>query len=656
MAGPAAPHDEAATTHQPEKTRPIRARALILTLLLLPFVNYAATNQSISNVFSLMVAPVGALLILIVLNVPLRKLFPRVALSEPDLLVIFALLSVGASISSEWAWVNHSTQHAFPLISPVNPTVREHLMPNMPDWLVIKDLEAVKDMQGGGRGFGYVLQRFPTFLPYYLAWGAIFCLIAFAMLCINSLMRNAWCKTERLAFPLIQLPVAMSENGGKGGMWKSRHMWIAFAVMFSIDILNGLNYLYPNVPSIPVRELVDIRSLFQEPPLSNMGYFPIAIFPFMAAIGLLMPSNLLFSLVLFFLLRKATHVAIAAYGIPQNTFSGTAISPGPPYFDEQTWGGIFALFLGALWVSRGYLRSVWKDIITGAPNTEGGLKHRWAFGGLILCFAGVVWVGTQGDLPVHYMIVYFGVTLVFSIVLTRLRAQIGPPTHEFAFFGPNSVMFRFFGTNWITDKQGTFLSQVFLTINRIHRTHPMPYQLEAMKITTDRKINQRQLFLWIMVITAVAFILGYFFLHVYTYRTNQPYRWGDGESYFRNIQNNRHGPDILGITMTIFGFAMVMLMDAIRFRFPAFPVHPAGYVLSMNFGIDYYWFGLLLALITKNFVQHYYGLRGYDKLRNVAFGILVGEYAAETIWMSMALITNQSTYTISFNDRSLGIQ
>ena len=42
--------------------------------------------------------------------------------------------------------------------------------------------------------------------------------------------------------------------------------------------------------------------------------------------------------------------------------------------------------------------------------------------------------------------------------------------------------------------------------------------------------------------------------------------------------------------------------------------------------------------------------------RMVALGILIGEYGAETIWMAMALITKQSTYTISFNDRSLGIQ
>jgi hypothetical protein len=101
---------------------------------------------------------------------------------------------------------------------------------------------------------------------------------------------------------------------------------------------------------------------------------------------------------------------------------------------------------------------------------------------------------------------------------------------------------------------------------------------------------------------------------------------------------------------------MVAGLDWIRFQFPGFPLHPAGYVLSMNYGVDKYWFGLFLAMLVRNFVQRYYGLRGYDKLRHVAFGILIAEYAAETIWMTMAMATHQSTYTISFDVRSLGPQ
>jgi hypothetical protein len=644
-----------ATDEAPAPLRGIRMRALLLGFLMCVPVVYAVVNQPVSNIFSLMVAPVSALIVTVLLNVPLRLFLPRLALNQTDLVVLFAITSVAAAVAGEWAFITHPATYAYPIRARTDPTFQNYFLEFMPEFLVPRDLEAVRDVEGGGKGWQYVLGRMPFYLPFFVAWAIPFLAVTLAMLCINSLMRGAWLQRERLTFPLIQLPVAMTEGGGSGGMWRSRFMWGAFAAMFAIDMLNGINYLYPNVPNIPVKDLFFINQMFTEPPWSNIGDFRISIYPFMAAIGIFVPSDLLLSLVVFFLLRKLTHVVLAAQGIPQHTFSGTAISPGPPYFDEQTWGAVLALFLGTLWISRPYLKEVWADIRAGRRAEDGGVKHRYAFLGLIGCSAVVVAFGAYGQLPVPYMLVYFGLFLAFSIVLTRVRAQLGPPTHEFAYFGTNTFMHRFVGNRWLNDVQATFLSGGFLIMNRIYRNHPMPYQLEAMKMGQLERIDARRIFYAILLATVAGFFLAFFFYHVNVYRTGR-LGWTDAATYLNNILNNRHGPDLLGIVMTIFGFGVVMTLDVIRFKFPAFPLHPAGYLLSMNFGVDYYWFGLLIALFVKNFVQRYYGLRGYDKLRHVALGILLAEYAAETIWMGMALITQQSTYTISFNDRSLGVQ
>jgi hypothetical protein len=145
-------------------------------------------------------------------------------------------------------------------------------------------------------------------------------------------------------------------------------------------------------------------------------------------------------------------------------------------------------------------------------------------------------------------------------------------------------------------------------------------------------------------------------MDVKAYRGGDYGAWNGAPGYLNVVLKNRSGPNIVGITMTLVGFTIVMLLDSIRFRFPGFPLHPMGYWLALSFSVDYYWFGMLLALLIKLFVQRYYGLRGYDKLRAVAMGILIGEYSAETIWLITALITKQSTYTISVNDRGLGKQ
>ncbi|MCX7800208.1 MAG: hypothetical protein N2109_07695 [Fimbriimonadales bacterium] len=193
-------------------------------------------------------------------------------------------------------------------------------------------------------------------------------------------------------------------------------------------------------------------------------------------------------------------------------------------------------------------------------------------------------------------------------------------------------------------------------MNRLHRNHPMPYQLEAIKMAQLNRINQRQVFLGIAAFSVMAYLVARYSYHASNFRLGDRGYWNEGETYLRNIVDKRSGPDMVGITMTMAGFAMVMAMDAVRFRFPGFPLHPAGYVLSLNFGVDYYWFGVLVAMLIKNFVQKYYGLRGYDKLRQVGFGILIGEYLSEIIWVTFSILTRQSTYTMSFNDRSLGLQ
>lgn len=650
--------DEAAEAGRHESaTRGLRARALIVGLLLAVAVTYAVAGAPTSTIFSVMVPPISALLVVIIANVPLRLFAPRFSFSQTDLIAIYAITSVAGVVSGEYSTNEQPFVRYLPLEAKSNATIRDYFIKQVPDSMAVKDRALVKDIDGGGKDWRYATRKFATvFFPKVVPWTILLLAAALAMQCVNSLMRGAWCNRERLAFPLIQLPVALSEGGGSGGMWRSRYMWIAFAVMFGIDMLNGFNYLYPNLPSIPVKTLFQVDSAFKDPPWSQMGEFRISIYPFMAAMGFFMPSDMLFSFVVFFLLRILTHIILSANGIPQQTFSGSGIAPGPPYFDEQTWGAVMGLFLGAVWVSKEYLRGLWRDILRFRPSEDGGIRPTWAFLGLIGCGAVVVWFGVaMGHLPILYTVPYLMAYLIFSIVLTRVRAQLGPPTHEFAYFGVNSLFGRFLGNKWLTDRQATWVTSGYLFMNRIYRNHPMPSQLEAMKMSQTERIRMRSLF-WVLALAALIGIFGCFYFQIIdAYRTGS-HGFTDGPSFLERIVHDRHGPDVLGIVMTIFGFAMVMALDAIRFRFPGFPLHPAGYFLSMNYGVDYYWFGLLLVLIIKNFVQRYYGLSGYDRLRAVALGILLGEYGAETIWMIMALITKQSTYTISFNDRSLGAQ
>lgn len=639
----------------PQPIAKVRFRAWVLGLILAVVSVYGAVELPQSSMTSLLAVPVGLLILHLLFAGLWHRFTGRSILNSGEHLVMFGLASFGCAVGGEWSYHLHTVVHSLPFLRDGNPVVRDTMMPNLPDSLIVKDLDKVKGLMIGGQGAPELWAMMPDLGPRYLGWALLLATTLFAFLCINSLMRKAWLDREKLSFPLIQLPVAMA-HGGPGSMWRSRTMWTAFAIMMAIGLLNGFSYLYPWLPRIPVKQIIETGPLLQEAPWSSMGELHIAIFPFLAAIGIFMPSDLLFSLIVFFLIRKGLHLIVGMNGIPQNTFAGTAIMPGPPYFEEQAWGGILAMFLATLWFSRGVLKEVWGEIRTGAKPDDGGPKHRTAFIGLMVCFVAFVWFGLQGALPVPYLIAYFTLFLVFSVVVARLRAQLGPPTHEFAFFGPSGFLHRITGTEWLNPQQTTWVNQAYIFMNRLHRNHPMPFQLEALKMARLEGVPLNRMVLALGVVSVVALLSAYWFSMSRNLRLGSPLTVFEGVAYTQTMMANRRGPDPMGMGMTIFGALFVFGLDAIRVRFPGFPIHPAGYVLGFTYGIDYYWFGLLLALLIKSFVQRYYGRNGYDSLRHVALGVLLAEYANELIWMTFTVITKQSSYTIGINERGLGLQ
>jgi hypothetical protein len=241
--------------------------------------------------------------------------------------------------------------------------------------------------------------------------------------------------------------------------------------------------------------------------------------------------------------------------------------------------------------------------------------------------------------------------LAFSVAVTRLRSQLGPPTHEMAFMGPNQLIVDFNGTQGLAPPVIARLATQFHFLNRIHRTHPMPHMLEAMKMGERSHMSQRGLFLAVLLAIIAGSLAGHLVRIYAGYRYGVGGAGGDTAAVVRNLVSTPRTPNTIAMLFVGLGMGVVFLLDFVRFRVPWFPLHPAGYALAMNFGVDYYWFGLLVAFIVKGAVQHYSGLRGYRKLHNVALGVILGEFTVETVWALWAMVNRYATYSISINGR-----
>ncbi|MCH8294342.1 hypothetical protein IH992_24940 [Candidatus Poribacteria bacterium] len=96
------------------------------------------------------------------------------------------------------------------------------------------------------------------------------------------------------------------------------------------------------------------------------------------------------------------------------------------------------------------------------------------------------------------------------------------------------------------------------------------------------------------------------------------------------------------------GLALTFLLMFMRMRFLWWPLHPAGYALSTNFGIDYIWSCLVISSITKWCILAYGGVGTYRKAIPFFLGVILGEYCMGSFWSLLSVILQQRTYDFYF--------
>ena len=156
--------------------------------------------------------------------------------------------------------------------------------------------------------------------------------LIWVMLCLDVLLRKQWIDRERLIFPIVQLPLQMARSDG--WFFKSRMMWLGFAIAAAIDLTNGLHVFFPAFPELPTRK-AEVSQYFTERPWNAVDWTPLYILPFGLGLGFLMSIEISFSLWFFYLFWKGQRVLGTALGL-------TGL-PGFPFNNPQGLGRIWRL-------------------------------------------------------------------------------------------------------------------------------------------------------------------------------------------------------------------------------------------------------------------------------------------------------------------------
>ncbi|WP_394793384.1 DUF6785 family protein [Armatimonas sp.] len=525
---------------------------------------------------------------------------------------------------------------------------QEVFIEKLPAGLFVRDEAA---LNGWYRG-NIPLERMPGFLVHWIVpltlWGLFFLTLTAHFLFITLLVRRAWTESERLAFPVIQLPLAMTEPSGQ--LFRQPLMWMGFGLAFLIGLVNGIHELYPQVPNAPWIKLYDVGQFFTSQPWEAIRTYGMqtSLYPFAIGLAYFIPLDLAFSCWFSYLLARGYFVVGRFSGL-----DGPSAAQGWPFLKEISSGAWLGVAAAILWANRRHL-TVGFDAAFGKGTKTGDARwDRAAWLGLAL--TGALLAGWSVFLLNMSPVVtagFFLVLMALSLAITRVRAEFGTP-HEIVFVKPADMLVTLFGTRALGDVNLIGM-QAMYWFNRGYRCHPIPNFLEGMKMAEGRKMGLARLIGAFTVAALVSLVTTYAANYIVTYDAGAQgkatgYKVWVGREAFDQLSSWIKTGQPAGSTNLYFflgGLGVVAALAGLRNAFVTWPFHPTGFALGVSYAMNYFWLCVFVAWFTKLLLIRYGGMTAHRRAIPFFLGLILGDYTVGALWSLLSLLLGQATYKI----------
>ncbi len=608
---------------------PVSLRVVLLALLCSPFLGLWIFNAEIvhggihATVLSVFFTSICGLAAAVAANALLRRLAPRLALRPGELVVFYALLNLITSMGS-----HDLVQILPPLITyPYRFATPENgwdelFVSQLPRRLTIPDERVLTGFFEGHASF-WAPDVLGTWAGPLLAWTLFIGLVLTATLALCLLVRRAWCDDERLSFPCIHLPLQMTTPGGP---WRSGWLWAGFAAAGLLNLLRGLHALYPAVPTVTT--VWDAQTFVTTQPWRAIGWTPVALYPFAVGLAYFMPQDLAFSTWFFYLFWKAQMVVRAWLGF--DPLAG-------PYASDQSAGAWIALGLFALFATRGQLADGLRQALRGERDPREPVSRRTALLLLLGALAGLAWFLRGMGLSWPVIAGFWAVHLTICVAVTRMRAELGPPTHDLFFAGGDWLLTAAAGPGSLGPANLRGLTLLYW-ITRDYRSLAMPHQLEALKMLELRGSVRREgarLAAAMMLVAVVGFLVcAAMALHQYYDQGASAgirgYALGQAQEAYTRLDQwltaADPGPDHAGLRQFAGGAVLTLGLMLLRRRFLGLPFHPVGYAIAGSWTMSWLWFSVLLSWLAKGLILRHGGLNRFRAAMPFFLGLMLGDY------------------------------
>lgn len=636
------------------------ALCLVLAVLLgylVPVIDYKLFNTFLGATH-LPPGAIGVLLLLVlVVNPLLRVAFERWSFSRNELLTVYISCLFSTVVPGHGAenFVIPNLLASFYLATPENGWMEQ--LRHVPSWMT-------PALNAHGQYNATVVQGWYQGLngQENIPWGAwmlplcfwgVFVFTSYVMLgCLSVMLRAQWSDREVLSFPLLRLPLAITEGGDAsiGGFFRNRVMWLGFGLVVFVQLVRGLNLYFPDVPPIPLE--LDVSGMLSESPWNQIGGLHVQCFPVVVGVAYLLTTEVSFSLWFFFLFLKLQYVGAYLLGyMPAALPDATGAVPGKAFTGMQMIGAYLAYVGFIAWSGRSHFGHILRRALGRTPARAGEAQEAlpypaafWGFcGGFLALVAMSMLAGVRWDLAV----VLWGSYIVFAIGLTRIAAESGMLflLHDSAPLGVAGKLMGNSAPHWLSLQNGLAPASFFQAGLVVHmRGFSMPSFLHSFKLASDRGISARPLLALIFSVLAISLGMSFWMVVRLGYENGGltlGHRWYTqiGSLWPINFMQSVSRPpqDSLFVTWGAVGvgIAVTALMVVARGRFPWFPLHPVGYLMCVTFPAYMFWFSIGLAWLCKVLVTRFGGHEAYRKTVPFFLGVALGDITMMLFWLAV---------------------
>ena len=623
----------------------VTARAVAIGLLLTPL-NVLFHTKALwiwgwfTGAESLFPNAVAALFLLVLANEVVRRRRPCLAFGPGELLTVYLMLVTSTGlICSIWHFggaIVGNVSYPFWFATDENGW-KTLVWPYLSSWLTVQDAGALEGFFLGSSD-PYTWRVVGAWGGPALWWAAFITALFWVCLCLNSIVRRRWADEEKLPFPMTILPVHLADE--RIGLLHSKLWWLGAAASAGLGAWNLLASFVPSLPGIPF--YVDYSSYVQNHhPWNFLRIASLTWSPGSIGLCYLMPLDLAFSLFAFDIFWIVEHVLSGYLGWSVDARAGF------PYGDYQVAGSFIAILVGVLWLDRSFLTQVLRRVfgMRSLLTDEGreALGYRPAGIGLLIGIAFLWWFLTRGGMSSWVTAAFIGLYFTMALVLSRIRAQLGPPSHQLFGATPDWILRAVAGTQAI----GPGSLGMFALLNpflKQQSSHPGPVQLEALKMAEGGRMQRGRIAAALIVVVPLT-ILCYFWANLHVgfqmgLATGKANHWNLGvprwnyETLAAEIRNPT-GPDLSASTAMGFGMVFTFVLMLLKMRFQWWPLHPVAFPLAIGDSIIELTAAIFLAWLVKSLLLRYGGLRAHRAALPLFLGLIVGD---GTIYFLQAVV------------------